>query len=195
MGARTIHPESLTTLIAELDRAMAAPPGPHRCGAVKDALVKAAEAGAADLPGPCRSACDAGYARHLLHRDPAGGYSVVVMVWAAGQGTPLHDHDGRWCVECVWQGRIRVTSYSRQADAPDGLHRFRKESLVDNAVGEAGSLIPPHEYHRIENAGRETAMTVHVYEGEMTRCNAYLPADETGDPELYRRVEKELAYS
>src|SRR5262245_5160389 len=44
------------------------------------------------------------YARRLLHRDPAGRYSVVVMTWGPGQGTALHDHAGIWCVECVVDG-------------------------------------------------------------------------------------------
>src|SRR5437868_1422278 len=56
------------------------------------------------------------YARRLLHLDPAGRYSVLVMVWNVGQGTPLHDHAGSWCVEAVYQGRIRVTSYSLHGD-------------------------------------------------------------------------------
>ena len=47
----------------------------------------------------------------------AAGYSVVVMVWDRNQGTPLHDHAGVWCVECVYRGRIRVTSFDLENDA------------------------------------------------------------------------------
>ena len=35
---------------------------------------------------------------------------------APGQGTPIHDHGGLWCVECVLQGRIEVRAY-RPTDA------------------------------------------------------------------------------
>jgi hypothetical protein len=41
------------------------------------------------------------YARRELYRSPAHGYSVVAMTWGPGQGTPLHDHSGLWCVEGV----------------------------------------------------------------------------------------------
>ena len=55
------------------------------------------------------------YARRLMHRDPRGRYTVLAMVWDVGQGTPLHDHAGTWCVECVYRGRIRVLSYAVRA--------------------------------------------------------------------------------
>jgi hypothetical protein len=87
----------------------------------------------------------------LLHRDPDGRYTVLAMVWERGQGTPLHDHAGRWCVECVYQGRIRVTSYSVRGDPERDLVEFRQESVVLAGIGEAGALIPPFEYHRIQN--------------------------------------------
>ena len=181
----------VASLIEALDRAVALDTPRERCHGVKAALVHAATAGEALLPSPCRQPCPESYARHLLHRDPAGEYSVVVMVWGPGQGTPLHDHDGRWCVECVYRGRILVTSYSLGRDAGEGLYRFREESAVPAEIGEAGALIPPHEYHRIENAGAGAAITVHVYQGEMMRCNTYEPAGEG----LYRKVTRALAYT
>src|ERR671931_89921 len=41
------------------------------------------------------------YARRLFHQDPEGRYTAVVMTWGPGQGTPVHDHGGLWCVEGV----------------------------------------------------------------------------------------------
>src|SRR5258706_16156236 len=70
------------------------------------------------------------YARRLLHRDPAGRYSAVVMVWDRGQGTPLHDHSGMWCVECVYRGRIRVTSFDKVGDPAAEVMRFAPETVI-----------------------------------------------------------------
>jgi predicted metal-dependent enzyme (double-stranded beta helix superfamily) len=178
-------------LIRDLDLAVRGPDPAARCLAVKAALIRAAATGDALLPPDCCRPSPDGYARHLLHRDPEGAYSVVVMVWAPGQGTPLHDHDGKWCVECVYRGRVRVTSYSRGRDGPDGTFTFREESGILADIGSAGALIPPHEYHRIENAGESRAITVHVYESEMVRCNTYVPVAD----DRYRRVTRELAYT
>ena len=55
------------------------------------------------------------YARRLLHRDPAGRYTAIVMTWGPGQGTAVHDHGGLWCVEGVVDGEIAVTQYRRAA--------------------------------------------------------------------------------
>ncbi|MEO6249681.1 MAG: cysteine dioxygenase, partial [Luteimonas sp.] len=38
------------------------------------------------------------YARRELYRSQRHGYSVVAMTWGPGQGTPVHDHSGLWCV-------------------------------------------------------------------------------------------------
>ena len=56
------------------------------------------------------------YARRLLHRDPQGRYSAIVMTWGPGQGTAVHDHGGLWCVEGVVDGEIAVTQYLVQPD-------------------------------------------------------------------------------
>ena len=113
------------------------------------------------------------------------------MVWNRGQGTPLHDHAGTWCVECVYRGRIRVTSYSvRGGDPERGVVRFEKETVVMAGVGEAGALIPPFEYHVLENADETPSVTLHVYGGEMTYCHIFEPA-EGG----YLRKYRELGYT
>ncbi len=33
-----------------------------------------------------------GYQTHLVHAEPDGSFSIVVMVWLPGQQTPVHDH-------------------------------------------------------------------------------------------------------
>ncbi len=117
------------------------------------------------------------YGRRLLHRDPAGRYTILVMTWGTGQGTPIHDHCGMWCVEGVCKGRIRVLSYRLIEELPDGRVRFAPESEILAGIGEAGALIPPFDYHVIENPFPEPAATVHVYGGEMNECDVFLPVD------------------
>lgn len=129
------------------------------------------------------------YARRLLHRDPAGRYSVVAMVWGEGQGTPLHDHAGEWCVECVYRGKIKVVSYAIEGDEDDDVVRFVRQREVLAGEGEAGALIPPFDYHTIENAQSDPTVTVHVYGQELTWCNIFLPV--AGG---YCKVRKDLCY-
>jgi predicted metal-dependent enzyme (double-stranded beta helix superfamily) len=142
------------------------------------------------LPARFLTPCAEKYARRLLHRDGDGLYSVVVMVWGAGQCTPLHDHSGTWCVECVASGKIRVTRYDLVGSAAGQLLEFREAGRVEAGRGEAGALIPPFEYHKIENPYDEQAVTIHVYGGEMVSCSAFFP-----EGERYRRETRSLQYT
>ena len=63
------------------------------------------------LPDCCFSTLPDHYGRRELYRSDQHGYSVVAMTWAPGQGTPLHDHSGMWCVEGVWHGELEITQY------------------------------------------------------------------------------------
>ncbi len=114
------------------------------------------------------------YARRLLHRDPAGRYTAIVMTWGPGQGTPVHDHGGLWCVEGVVEGQIAVTHYDVEAGT-DGL-TVEKGDTILAGTGTAGRLIPPTDYHVLANALSDTpSMTLHVYGGDLSRCRVFLP--------------------
>jgi predicted metal-dependent enzyme (double-stranded beta helix superfamily) len=123
------------------------------------------------------------YARRELYRSPEHGYSVVVMTWGPGQGTPVHDHSGLWCVEGVWDGELEIVQYERLED--DGQRfRFRRAGGMHAGPGSAGSLIPPHEYHTIANASADrVAISLHIYKAPMQCCAKFVPlrADATGE--------------
>jgi len=179
-------------LIRRLDAAVAAPDDAARCRAVKDVLVDVVSSGGAFVPHSFLKPAADRYARRLLHRDPAGRYTVLVMVWDRGQGTPLHDHAGTWCVECVYRGVIEVTSFSAHGGDPETDRvKFEQEKVVRAGVGEAGALIPPFEYHVIANPTDAAAITLHVYGGEMTYCHVF---DPMGDGTWLRKY-RELAYT
>ena len=184
-------PALTSRLIEQLDEAVDLDCVKGRCDKVK-AILEEAFHSEDDLldpkfmqPHPDR------YARRLIHRYPAGRYSVVAMVWGLGQGTALHDHAGEWCVECVYRGKIKVDSYDILGSPEDNLVTFKHEAQIYAGVGEAGALIPPFEYHTIANALQDKpSVTVHVYGHELTWCHIFEPA-EGG----YRRVRKELCYT
>jgi 3-mercaptopropionate dioxygenase len=180
----------LNELIERLDKAVESDLGNECCPAVKSVLEDVVRSGEDFVPESYMRPNPDRYARRLLHRDPQGRYSVLVMVWDVGQGTPLHDHAGSWCVECVYRGRIKVDSYSAQGN-PDGeFCDFTKENTIHAGFGEAGALIPPLDFHTIANADDAPAVTIHVYAGEMEWCNVYLPLGDT-----YKRERRQLSYT
>lgn len=184
-------PSTDTDLIRRLDEAVANPDDEACCRNVKQALVDIIANDGLVLDDAYLVPAPDCYARRLIHRDPAGRYTVIAMVWDQGQGTPLHDHAGIWCVECVYRGRIRVTSYEvRGGDPEAGIVRFEKQAEILAGPGEAGALIPPFEYHVLANANPTPSVTIHVYGGDMTHCHAYRPVDGG-----YRREFRALRYT
>ena len=186
------HSARVDELIRRLDQATAARDDASRCRAVKQVLVDIVASGEQFLDPPYLAPAPDRYARRLIHRAPGNRYTVLAMVWAPGQGTPLHDHAGTWCVECVYRGRIRVTSFSAHGGDPErDLVRFEKETVVMAGVGEAGALIPPFEYHMIENPDADAAVDMNGDGGEMTFCHVFEPEAGGG----YRRKYRELTYT
>jgi predicted metal-dependent enzyme (double-stranded beta helix superfamily) len=157
---------------------------------VKDTLTRFATRGTLELPPAMVAPRTDRYARRLVHHSEKYGYTAIAMTWGPGQGTPLHDHAGMWCVEGVLQGEIDVTQYDL-VEQRDGLYHFRREGMLQAHTGNAGALIPPFEYHTIANASPTTkAVTLHVYAGEMTHCTVFTPR---GDG-WYERQERALSY-
>ena len=178
-------------LVRQLDQAMLPRDDAGRCRAVKKILEDTFANGTEFLDASYLEPNPERYARRLVHRDPENRYTVLAMVWNTGQGTPLHDHAGIWCVECVYQGRIRVTSYNCHGGDPEhDIVQFKQETVIHAGVGEAGALIPPFEYHVLENASDAPSVTLHVYGGELDHCHIFEPV-ENGWLRRYR----ELSYT
>ena len=128
------------------------------------------------------------YARRLLHRDPRGRYSAIVMTWGPGQGTAVHDHGGLWCVEGVVDGEIAVTQYLVRQE-PDGYYRVTPIGSLQAGTGSAGCLIPPTDHHVLANARPTRApITLHVYGGDLDDCKVLLPAILDGRSEERTRL-------
>jgi len=115
------------------------------------------------------------YARREIYRSERHGYSVVAMTWGPGQGTPVHDHSGLWCVEGVWDGELEIVQYEL-LERDGERFRFRAAGGMHAGPGSAGSLIPPHEYHTIRNASEDAvAVSLHIYKAPMECCSKFVP--------------------
>lgn len=181
---------SFATLREKLDAAVTAADAAAIAQRVKAALQETLKCEGLALPEAFRQPRPDTYARRLLHRDPNGRYTAVVMTWGPGQGTALHDHAGMWCVECVVDGEMEVRQYDL-VEQHDDRYRFEAQASIEALKGSAGCLIPPYEYHTLANRKRESAsITLHIYGGEMDHCHVFEPS---GDG-TYRRVERRLSY-
>jgi predicted metal-dependent enzyme (double-stranded beta helix superfamily) len=181
--------DGISQLIGRIDEAVRMRDPEAITQRVKEELQAAIRARTLLLPERFHRTRSEGYARRLLHRNDDLGYTAVVMTWGPGQRTPLHDHAGIWCVEGVVEGQMDVTQYDLVEDSA-AAYRFEEKGCVHAAVGSAGCLIPPFEYHVLANARDEPSITLHVYGGEMTTCHVFEPTEHG----RYVRRERALCY-
>ena len=175
-------------LVAALDEAVGAGDQHAVTAALRDTLCRMIRDRALQLPDCVFEPITDHYARRELYRSPTHGYSVVAMTWGPGQGTPVHDHSGLWCVEGVWDGQLEITQYELVERDGDQF-RFRAAGGMQAGPGSAGSLIPPHEYHAIRNNSPDAdAVSVHIYKAPMECCSMFVP--RAG--EWYVRADKAL---
>ena len=165
----------LAELIDRLDRAVGEDTADAITHRVKHDLEDLLGRGLLALPARFKAARPDCYARRLLYQDPQDRYTAVVMTWGPGQGTPVHDHGGLWCVEGVVEGQMQVTQYDVRP-AGDGFDVSPVGAPIAAGVGSAGRLIPPTDYHVLANARPDgTSITLHVYGGNLTGCRVFTP--------------------
>ena len=177
-------------LIDAIDAAVTKPTTHELTDSLRNSLCQLIHGNQVQLPSCVFEACAEHYARRELYRSDEHGYCVVAMTWGPGQGTLIHDHDGMWCVEGVWNGALEIVQYEL-LEHDTQRYQFQPVGSIQAGAGSAGSLIPPHEYHSIRNPS-EQAVTVslHIYSGPMNRCAVFQPLPEA---RWYERNVRQLA--
>jgi predicted metal-dependent enzyme (double-stranded beta helix superfamily) len=158
--ARGALPPVLAALV-EIVRAALADTGSAE-KAMRERVVPALKRAAAErglLAPDQRRAQAGGYARHLLYSDPNGRFTIVAIVWGAGQFSPAHGHH-TWCAYAVHENTLHETLYAW--DVPSGT--ARPKAAHDRPPGygcfaRAGL----DQIHRLGNSGGEPAISIHVY--------------------------------
>jgi predicted metal-dependent enzyme (double-stranded beta helix superfamily) len=110
------------------------------------------------LPAERRRASHENYARHVLHGDPAGRFSVLAIIWDPGQMSPIHGHYC-WCAVGVYQGDLTENYYHEAVTGGAPV-------LVSSALRPAGTLsfdTAGSGIHRIANHSGAPAISLHVY--------------------------------
>jgi predicted metal-dependent enzyme (double-stranded beta helix superfamily) len=107
------------------------------------------------------------YSRTLLHSDPEGRFTILLLAWRPGQASPIHDHDC-WGAVGVYRGAISETSYA----LADG--ELRRGTTKTARKGQVTAVNPPEsDLHKMENRHRGMTVTIHVYGRDMKEANVY----------------------
>jgi hypothetical protein len=119
-----------------------------------------------------------GFERWMVARRGKPEISVLVMAWPANHATPIHDHGGLWGLEMALHGALEVQSWERNAWG-DVLRQTGSDWL---GPGDASWFDTDDRYaHRCRNLSRhETALTLHVYGGDLAQYLIYQEAGKAG---------------
>ena len=111
------------------------------------------------------------YRPHLLTVAPSRRFSLLALIWAPGQVTPIHDHIC-WCVVGVLEGLEREQRFSLRENS-DGQRWLASTTDVMVMPGEVSRLTPPEEnIHQVRNAGDTIAISLHVYGADISVCGS-----------------------
>lgn len=119
-----------------------------------------------------------GLRRWLLAERSKPAINVLVMAWPANHRTPVHDHAGLWGLEMTLIGALEVESFAR--DPISGDLRMRGRDWLGPGDGTWFEGEQNH-VHRCRNLSKQaTALTLHVYGGELAEYFAYEQVEPTG---------------
>jgi predicted metal-dependent enzyme (double-stranded beta helix superfamily) len=150
----------LTPLIDRLEFALRDRPG----GLV--AATRAADCLSGRLPTPDILTADdrlgdpAAYRQHVLYVNRDVPFSIVALVWRAGQQTAIHDHRC-WGAVAVMQGAEHETLYSLRAESSRSQLVPGRETTYP--AGDISAFAPPGDIHHVENCGPGVAISLHIY--------------------------------
>lgn len=119
-----------------------------------------------------------GFAGWLLARRRQPSITVLVLTWPPNHRTPLHDHAGIWGLDMALHGAFDVQSYVRDPISGElGVPSHHWLGPGDSSWFDAEQ----QRARRCRNLSRhETALTLHVYGGELGKLLGDGPAEIAG---------------
>lgn len=128
------------------------------------------------------------YTRELLN-SPDDEFQVVLVLWAPGHGSPIHDHDETIGVVSSLMGETEEIKYAVVEDGSDEV-QLTESSRFRIAPSRVTELLPEPEkqLHRMVNETDSWAATVHVYLFGIDHYRIFEPSGEN----RYQQVDTRL---
>ena len=99
------------------------------------------------------------YARHVLHSDAAGRFTILAIVWAPGQFSAAHAHH-TWCGYAVYDHPLEEQLFQFDpAQSQAALIRTEARGPGYSCFAQAGL----DQIHRLGNSGHTPAISIHAY--------------------------------
>ncbi len=114
------------------------------------------------------------YRRNRIRRTEA--YEMLLICWAPGQESPVHDHRGSICAFQVLEGTCCEQRFERLPDGPEG--GLRAAASPEWLEYERGTVCVSRDadIHRVANrCGERNLCTLHVYSPPLDGMRSYQP--------------------
>eukprot|EP00743_Colponemidia_sp_Colp-15_P002190 GILK01002376.1.p1 GENE.GILK01002376.1~~GILK01002376.1.p1 ORF type:complete len:222 (-),score=28.59 GILK01002376.1:225-890(-) len=111
------------------------------------------------------------YTRNLIATDNQT-FTLLLLCWNKGQGSPVHDHPCDGCWVKVIEGCIRETRYENSI----GHGPLREMSVGDYGPGAVSYITDYIGIHKMENPDEDAqAITLHLYSPPFSTCKRIDP--------------------
>ncbi len=112
------------------------------------------------------------YTRTCAYRDDS--FEIVLLNWARGAASPIHDHGDQHCWMIVLQGGLWVEDYVR-LDAADveGYAHVERRGVRALGPGEMDLRSGRFDLHRVAATDRAATVTLHLYSAPLRKFLVY----------------------
>jgi cysteine dioxygenase len=116
--------------------------------------------------------CPGGYTRSCAYSDER--FEVLLLNWAAGAVSPIHDHGGQHCWMQVLEGQLIVDDYLR-VDAGDrpGFARVEAQGSRLMKAGDLDLRSGQFDLHRVSAPSGVGALSLHIYAAPLKDFSVY----------------------
>lgn len=111
------------------------------------------------------------YTRNLIALEP--GFEFMILCWAPGQESPIHNHEGQDCWMAVLDGEIEEVRYPM----PNGAGPLHPKGRLSFQPGQVAFIRDEMGLHLVRPAAgcSRGGVTLHLYASAYDECNCYCP--------------------
>jgi cysteine dioxygenase len=109
------------------------------------------------------------YTRNLVD-DGNGHFNIIVLCWAPGQQSPIHDHANSHCLFKVLEGEMVETLY----DCPQNTGEMTEKSCTVYETNRVNYMHDKIGVHRVGNHSSKPAISLHLYSPPILECRTYV---------------------
>ena len=113
-----------------------------------------------------------GYTRNLI--DANEHFELLLLCWAPGQRSPVHNHEGQNCWMAVLEGEMTEERFALPTDHGP----LAAGAQLQLRAGEVAFIRDEIGLHVVSPSNGESGVSLHLYAAPIPECNCY--CEETG---------------